>query len=243
MHMQIAAGLRRLGHDVHYLETTSNWPYDPVHRRRFATSDYAVAYLDRVADEFGLGDRWAYRRSFSDRAWLGPQPDVREDLLASADAVFNVAGSTRLAEDGLSAGQPRVLRDRSRLSTRSVRRTATKRRGPSSTSTTRRDLRREHRDAGEPRPAAARARGPHPPAGAARPLASNRWPTAPSYTTVANWKQDGREVQFRGERYLWSKDVEFHADHRRAVAASRRRSSWPRTSRRPSRCATARASR
>lgn len=29
MHMQIAAGLLRLAHDVHYFETTSSWPYDP----------------------------------------------------------------------------------------------------------------------------------------------------------------------------------------------------------------------
>ncbi len=30
MHMQIAVGLRRLGHDVYYFETTSAWPYDLV---------------------------------------------------------------------------------------------------------------------------------------------------------------------------------------------------------------------
>ena len=29
VHMQIAAGLLRLAHDVHYFETTSSWPYDP----------------------------------------------------------------------------------------------------------------------------------------------------------------------------------------------------------------------
>ena len=30
MHMQITAGLRRLGHDAYYFETTSTWPYDPI---------------------------------------------------------------------------------------------------------------------------------------------------------------------------------------------------------------------
>lgn len=29
MHMQITAGLLRLGHDAYYFETTSAWPYDP----------------------------------------------------------------------------------------------------------------------------------------------------------------------------------------------------------------------
>src|SRR5581483_10288986 len=71
-HMQIATGLARLGHDAYYLETTSNWPYDPVRQRKVCDSDYAVPYLARVAESFGLGDRWAYRRSYSDKTWLGP---------------------------------------------------------------------------------------------------------------------------------------------------------------------------
>ena len=29
MHMQIALGFLRLGHDVYYFETTSTWPYNP----------------------------------------------------------------------------------------------------------------------------------------------------------------------------------------------------------------------
>src|SRR6185503_14749775 len=63
MHMQITAGLRRLGHDAYYFETTSTWPFDPVRQTRVCDSDYAVPYLARVADSFGLSDRWAYRRS------------------------------------------------------------------------------------------------------------------------------------------------------------------------------------
>ena len=49
MHMQIAKGLQRLGHDVYYFETTSTWPYDPVRQARVCDSDYAVPYLARVA--------------------------------------------------------------------------------------------------------------------------------------------------------------------------------------------------
>src|SRR5437879_5688926 len=96
MHMQITAGLRRLGHDVYYFETTSTWPYDPIRLTRVCDSDYAVPYLARVAESFGLGDRWAYRRSYLDQEWLGIDRARAEDLLAHADAVFNVAGSTRL---------------------------------------------------------------------------------------------------------------------------------------------------
>jgi len=101
MHMQIAAGLRRLGHDVYYFETTSTWPFDPVRQTRVCDSDYAVPYLARVAHSFGLTDRWAYRRSFSDKEWLGMGREKAEELLATADVVFNVAGATRVREEGL----------------------------------------------------------------------------------------------------------------------------------------------
>jgi len=40
MHMQITAGLRRLGHDVYYFETTSNWPYDPIRQTKVNDSAY-----------------------------------------------------------------------------------------------------------------------------------------------------------------------------------------------------------
>src|SRR6266478_7151426 len=105
MHMQIAVGLRRLGHDVYYFETTSSWPYDPVRQTRVDDSDYALPYLKRVADSFGLSERWAYRRSYSDKAWFGMERSAAEKLLAEADAVINVTGSTRLAEEDLKVGR------------------------------------------------------------------------------------------------------------------------------------------
>src|SRR5919199_633845 len=104
MHMQITAGLCRLGHDAYYFETTSTWPYDPVRQMRVCDSDYAVPYLAQVAARFGLRDNWAYRRSYSDKAWFGLSRAKGENLLAHADAVLNVAGATLLEEEGLKVG-------------------------------------------------------------------------------------------------------------------------------------------
>ena len=105
MHMQIAAGLRRLGHDVYYFEITSDWPYDPVRQMKVDDCDYALPYLARVAAGFGLGDRWAYRRSYADREWFGLSRARAEDLLAHADAVLNIAGATRLAREELKVAR------------------------------------------------------------------------------------------------------------------------------------------
>src|SRR5437879_5337180 len=64
-------GLCRLGHDVYYFETSSAWPYDPIRESRVNDSEYALSYLAQVANYFGFGDRWAYRRSYGDKAWFG----------------------------------------------------------------------------------------------------------------------------------------------------------------------------
>ena len=102
--MQFAQGLDRLGHDVYYLETTSTWPYDPVRRTRVGDSNYAVPYVRCVAESFGFAGRWGYRRSYGDKEWFGLSRAAAEDLLANADAVLSVGGSTRLAEEDLKAG-------------------------------------------------------------------------------------------------------------------------------------------
>lgn len=208
MHMQITAGLRRLGHDVYYFETTSNWPYDPVRQYKVCDSDYAVPYLARVAEGFSLGDRWAYRRSFSDKEWFGLSRRRAEELLAHADAVFNVAGSTRFAEEGLRVGRLVYF------GTDPVYHEITYAAGSEET----RSILEEHDEVvtygenigldGCPIPPLPRLR-----ARTRQPVLLDLWADGPprrrEFTTVMNWKQEGREVDFQGETYFWSKDREF----------------------------------
>ncbi|MFH1679045.1 MAG: hypothetical protein ABIH26_00195 [Candidatus Eisenbacteria bacterium] len=208
MTMQIAAGLRRLGHDVCYFETTSTWPYDPVRRQRVCDSDYAVPYLARVAHGFGLGDRWAYRRSYLDKEWFGLGRREAEDRLARADAVFNIAGATLLEEEGLKAGRLVYF------GTDPVYHEITYANGDEHTRT----IIDEHDDVvtyGEnigtsvcPIPPLPRMR-----ARTRQPVLLDLWEdgevTIDRFTTVGNWKQDGRDVEFGSEIYYWSKHREF----------------------------------
>src|SRR6516225_2280390 len=105
MTMQIVVGLRRIGHDVYYFETTSTWPFDPVQNTREGDGAYALSYLVQLAERFDLKDRWAYRRSYSDKQWFGLARSRAEELLAKADAVLNIAGATRFAEEELRVGR------------------------------------------------------------------------------------------------------------------------------------------
>ena len=53
-------GLRRLGHDVFYVEDAGAPPYDPRTRSVVEECAYGVEFLRRTMDRFDLGDRWAY---------------------------------------------------------------------------------------------------------------------------------------------------------------------------------------
>lgn len=208
MHMQIVAGLRRLGHDVYYFETTSAWPYDPTRQSRVCDSDYAVQYLARVAETFGLADRWAYRRSYSDKQWFGLSHQRAEDLLANADVVFNIAGATRLAEEGLKVSRLVFV------GTDPVYHELAFVKGEENIRT----LVEEHdefvtygENIGNPdcpvppfSPLRARTR---------QPVLLDLWKRTPcprnAVTTICNWKQDGLDIEYEGEIYYWSKHREF----------------------------------
>lgn len=208
MHMQITAGLRLLGHDAYYFEINSNWPYDPIRKAKVNKSDYAVPYLARVAESFGLGDRWAYRRSYSDKEWFGLSRQKAEDLLAHADALFNVAGATQLAGEGLNVGRWIYF------GTDPVYHEI----GYASGHRDSRTLIDEHSDCvtyGEnigntdcliPPLPRLRSR-------TRQPVLLDLWKAGPpsrqEFTTVCNWKQAGRDIEFHGETYYWSKDREF----------------------------------
>jgi hypothetical protein len=208
MHMQIAAGLMRLGHDAYYFEFTSDWPYDPRQQAKVDDSSYAAPYLKRVAESFGLRDKWAYRRSYSDGEWFGIDRACAEGILASADVVFNVAGATRLAKEQLKVGRwvylgtDPVLHEIAYANGKPAVRT----------------LIDEHDDVvtyGEnigtlasPIPALPRLRGR-----TRQPVLLDAWqcglPSRDAFTTVTNWEQIGLDVEYAGEVYRWSKHHEF----------------------------------
>ena len=209
MHMQIAAGLRRLGHDVYYIEATSTWPYDPVRNMKVNDSEYAVPYLARIADSFGLGDRWAYRRSYSDKEWLGMSKMRAEELLRSADAVLNITGATQLRtiEDLTVGNCVYVGTDpvHPEIAFANGDRTYAEIIGQHDCTVT----------YGENIGTAASPVPPLPKlkARTRQPVLLDLWsgtePCRPHFTTVCNWKLTGFDIQFQGETYSWSKHLEF----------------------------------
>jgi hypothetical protein len=209
MQMQIAGGLLRLGHDVHYLEATSTWPFDPSRQLKVDDSSYVSPYLARVTRKFGLGERWAHRRSYSDGVWVGPSASRADTLLADADAVLNVAGSTRIRSfEGLTVGRlvylgtdPPALELALDNGDESARVAIEEH---DDFVTYGENIGTEH----SPVPAVPKLRGR-----TRQPVLLDMWdgaaPSRRTFTSVSNWRQPAYDMEFRGETYIWSKHHEW----------------------------------
>jgi hypothetical protein len=89
-------GLRRLGHEVYYVEDTHTWPYNP----ETATNDsaYTVKYIHRLMTWCGLGDRWAYCDVSQDGRVQGLSELQLATLLKATDVIINVTASCELRD-------------------------------------------------------------------------------------------------------------------------------------------------
>lgn len=200
-------GFRRAGCDVFYVEDTGAWPYDPVQNTVTDEPDYTVRYLGDLLRRVGMDGRWAYVAP--DRTVHGTSSTALERAVAAADVLVNLTGATVLREEHLRV-PIRVY-----LETDPVAPQIEVALGAPFTV----ELLAAHThqftfgenlgagDCGVPVDGfdfrATR-----------QPVVVDWWrpdgaELRPSFTTVASWEQTGRDVEWRGETYFWSKDREF----------------------------------
>ena len=206
-------GFRRLGHDVFYVEDANRWPYDPDQNTVTNNCAYAVRFIERVLNEYGLADRWAYKSATDGRAGTGGQVFgmTQEDLTTlygHADILVNLTGSTELRDQQLDV-PVRVY-----LETDPVLRQIQIAQGEASAI----DLLKAHthhftygENIGSPTceiPARMfQYQSTRP------PVIVDWWQTdqrpGECFTTIANWRQTGKDLDWNGETYTWSKHYEF----------------------------------
>src|SRR5262249_43403013 len=149
-----------------------------------------------------------YRRSYSDKQWFGIERRGAEDLLAHADAVLNITGATRFAEEGLRVN--RLVYVGTDPGVHEI--------GLAGGDPGTPPIIQEHRDCVTYGENIGKSNCAIPPlprlrATTRQPVLLDFWrdgpPSNPAFTTVGNWKQAGRDLAFRGETYFWSKHHEF----------------------------------
>lgn len=208
-------GLRRLGHDVYYVEDTGAWPYDPARDTITDNSAYAVRFIKLMLERCSLVDRFAYCTPEPRRTVLGMSEEQLSHLYRRADTLINLTGATVLREEHLPV--PRRIY----LETDPVL--------PQIQVAQRRSLTIELLDAHTDHLTFAENLGA-PDCGVPverfryrttrQPVVLDWWwdggaggsrgrPQGSPYTTVASWRQDGKDVEWNGAIYHWSKHLEF----------------------------------
>ena len=211
-HIHYIVGLQRLGHEVYYIEDSARLPYDPITFEITNDYSYALKNLARLAAQFGFDGRWAFcARYLPDEPCAGLAIEKVRELYRTADAILNVCGTQEMNAD--LARSECILYVESDPGVEQIL-----------------------VDKGDPKPVEylsrhaklftfgeniGRAECPIPThqfqwLPTRQPVVTDFWktdaPPAPDalFTTIANWNtSDLKDIEWRGDKYLWSKSLEF----------------------------------
>ncbi len=100
MMLHYVAGLARLGHEVVFLEDTSDWayPFDPVLGHPVSDSSRGREIVDALFRRHGLAGRWAYVSEIENAVFGMDRADLDRHL-ANADLFLNVSGVLPLKDE------------------------------------------------------------------------------------------------------------------------------------------------
>lgn len=204
-------GFRRLGYDVHYVDAHGSMPLTFFRHDEDDGWRRAAEWLDATMRWMGFADRWAYApRHAGDRHYGLPASQLKA-LYRDAALILNLHGGTEPRPELTATGRLVYLE------TDPVQLQVELADGVQSTV----DFLDAHdayftfaENLGRPDCALdADERYEFKPT--RQPVLMDRWPLQPlppgppRFTTVANWQQTHRNVQYRGETYYWSKHREF----------------------------------
>jgi hypothetical protein len=201
-------GFRRLGCEVLYLEESGDWPYDP--RAQLITSDvsYATEFIAGFTGRINVP--WAYRGP-TGGLWGLTEAELR-DALNMADAILNLTAGTVLNDVHLAV-PVRIY-----LETDPVKPEIELAKGDAKAAALL-NAHTHHFTFGEnvgtdrsPIPVSSIRYHP-----TRQPIVVDWWtpgafvPPAPdaAFTTIGNWRQTGKDIEWQGEHYAWSKHFEF----------------------------------
>lgn len=220
-HIHYIVGLQRLGHDVYYIEDSARLPYNPQTFEVTNDFDYAARVLSQLAHEFGFQHQWAYcARYLSGKPTAGLRLTKIQQLYLEADAILNVCGTQEFNDDLLQSDSILYVE-----SDPGVEQIKVDKRIRSTV-----DYLRQHRalftfgeNIGTDRFPVPLHRLKWLPT--RQPVVTDLWKTrtipraTAVFTSIANWSTSGlKDIEWRGDKYLWSKSREFL----RFVAAPRK---------------------
>ena len=203
-------GFRRLGFDVHYVETHGRTPSMLMRSEGEDWAARAAAFIAAIMRRFGLEQRWAYNPLYQDHRCFGMSEEQLAELYASAELIFNLHGGTEpLPAMAATDRLVYVETDPAQLQFELA--------GGLQSSFDFLDAHcafftyaENYGNSDCLLPVTDRYRF-HP---TRQPVLVNTWgpkgpPASDRFTTIGNWRQLWRDITVEGETYTWSKHSEF----------------------------------
>jgi hypothetical protein len=202
-------GLRRLGYDPYYIEDSGRWIYDP---RLNDLSPDATSNLEAIVPVLqanGFGDRWAFRGNYPDGKCYGMTEGQILQLYREADAFLNVTGAQEIREEHMTckrriyvesdpfASQVKVAKgDQGMISTLEAHDTLFSF--------------GENLGAADCQVPLNRFRW----LPTRQPVSMELWKNGyqvpgTAYNTITTWTNKGKNIDYQGDTYYWTKDREF----------------------------------
>ena len=200
-------GFEKLGWETWYVEDGGANPYDPRINSVSMDCAYNLAFLRGAMEAHGLGDRWAYWDAIND-VYHGLSRERVRALFAEADALVNLCGTTRLREEHLAC-PVRMMIDTDPVYEQIKYAKADREARAYLDAHTHFFTYGENLGAADcPVPLAGVPWQPTRP-----PVDLGLWPAPegapPCFTTIATWENKGKNIEYEGESYVWSKHVNF----------------------------------
>lgn len=206
---QYAVGFERLGYEPYYVEAHGRTPSMFMEHDDDDPTPLAVAYLDREMRGMGLAERWAFHALHGDGSVHGMTESALGGLYRDAALIINLHGGTLPLEEHAATGRLVYL------GTDPVDVEVELHQGLEKTVAYLEPhvafftwaLNYGGRTCELPYDSRFPA-VPSPP-----PVVVDLWEggaaPGPAFTTIGNWRQNYRDLTFRGETYRWSKHHEF----------------------------------
>jgi len=212
LYLNWLSGLKKLGHDVWYVEDDSVWLYNPATWSVTDDCSYAIKHISNSLDRIGLEDKWAFRLIDKMNVPLscqGLSNSELNDLYRDCDVLLNIVGATQLREEHLQAPL-RVYIETDPVSAQL--------RLAQGNAQIRDIFSGHHKFAtyGENygSPDCSVPLGEIEYIKTRQPIDLDFWsmaytPEAQFFTTIGNYKQVGSDLEYGGEIYRWSKHYEW----------------------------------
>jgi hypothetical protein len=202
-------GLRKLGYDVYYIEDSGRWIYDPVLNDMSPDVTGNLKMVIPYLEAHGFGDRWAFRGNYPDGKCYGMTEAQILQLYKDADAFLNVTGAQEIRDEH------RAIKRRIYVESDPFGSQVKVAKGDQGMI----NMLADHdthfsfgENLGQPDCDTPIEKFKWLPT--RQPVAVELWndgaPTGgPAYTTITTWHNKGKNLEWRGDTWYWTKDREF----------------------------------